>query len=139
MTDAVAILEQDHRAIHALFGEFAESQDMQIATSVCNELMDHLHLEEELIYPILGGIAPELLDQSVVEHRDAKDFIARIQSSAGDRDAIEEVSLLAESISIHFEAEEQTIFPLLRSRIEAAALEQLGVQLEQRKRALSAK
>jgi hemerythrin-like domain-containing protein len=138
MTHAIALLTQDHDQIKALFSEFAENQDMHTAALICDHLMAHIRAEDELVYPILATFDEGLAADSAADHADAKYLIARIQSSAGEGDAIEAVSLLGETFSAHVAVEVDTAFPLLLTKMSDAELTRLGDQIAERKRMIQA-
>ena len=138
MTNAIMLLEQDHQAIKALFSEFSDSQDMHVAALICDHLMAHIRAEDELIYPLLAKIDPGLATDSEADHADAKYLIARIQSSAGDGEAIEAISLLRETFHTHVAVEVDTVFPLLQAKMSDDDLVELGKQVSERKRMIQA-
>ena len=50
-SDAIAMLKQDHRNVEALFREFksaSQSEKEQLVQRICNELIVHAMLEEEI-------------------------------------------------------------------------------------------
>ncbi len=138
MINAIAVLEQDHEEIKALFSEFADSQDMHVATLICDHLMAHIRAEDELVYPILAKLDPDLAAKAATDHTHAKYLIARIQSSAGEGDAVEALSLLGEAFHAHVAAEVDTAFPLLMAKLSHPELGQLGEQISERKRMIQA-
>lgn len=57
--DAIALLKADHRAVEALFEEFAATtaaaKQKTLARKICTELVIHTTIEEEILYPALAG------------------------------------------------------------------------------------
>src|ERR1700742_3534951 len=58
-TDPIALLSADHRHVEQLFAEFEKatesSKKQQLARQVCDELVVHTLLEEEIFYPACQG------------------------------------------------------------------------------------
>lgn len=76
-TDAIVILKGDHSQIRKLFADFrAAGEDAtktkgKIATRIIEELTVHTFLENEVIYPKVRQLMPELEDdvlESYEEH-----------------------------------------------------------------------
>src|SRR5919106_7009640 len=85
--DALSLLRRDHRLAEELFTEFARSAPQQLdplARRICKMLRVHTQIEEELFYPavsrVLTGEDKELIGHAQVDHEQAKQAIARIES-----------------------------------------------------------
>ena len=65
-TDAIVILKDDHRQIRKLFrdfqgaGESARATRGKLATRIIEELNVHTYLENEVMYPEVRTLIPEL-------------------------------------------------------------------------------
>jgi hemerythrin superfamily protein len=140
-TDAIALLEADHREVEKLFEEFeaatGDAQKRDLAIAVCVALKVHARLEEELFYPAAYPALDDksLLDEAQVEHASAKDLIAQIEAGApGEAFYNARVKVLAEYIDHHVTEEENEIFPQCRkSKLDLAAL---GAVMAMRKQEL---
>ncbi|HZX29400.1 MAG TPA: hemerythrin domain-containing protein, partial [Telluria sp.] len=75
--DATRLLAQDHREVEAMFekfealGERAKVSKKKLAEEICQALIVHTRLEEELFYPAArecGKEFEDLIDEAVVEH-----------------------------------------------------------------------
>lgn len=120
--DAIALLQQDHREVEALFEEFEQTQSKaekaKIAAKICLELRVHTQIEEELFYPPAHKeIEHDLVDEAVVEHASAKDLIHQIETmTPADHLYDAKVKVLSEYIKHHVKEEETEMFPKLRGR-----------------------
>jgi hemerythrin superfamily protein len=67
--DAVALLKQDHRNVEALFKTYQtadQKEKQEIVKRICNELIVHTMLEEEIFYQACRdkGIEAKELDEA---------------------------------------------------------------------------
>lgn len=95
--DAVDLLDADHKAVKKLFIDFnalcddgaAPSEKQPVADKICQALLVHAQIEEEIFYPAVRkatGDAP-LVEEAIDEHAQAKETIAKIQGmDASDKD-----------------------------------------------------
>ena len=142
--DAIKLLTADHAKVKKMFKEFEklskkddEEGKQELATQICQELMVHAQLEEEIFYPAAREAIEdeELMNEAVVEHNSAKELIAQIQSmGASDPMFDATVKVLGEYVSHHIEEEQNEIFP----KVEKAKvdLEEIGAEMAQRKEEL---
>jgi hemerythrin superfamily protein len=144
--DAIAMLMADHKRVKKLFAEFEnikdEASDKQksgIVTLICQELVIHTTLEEEIFYPAVRAAIDDgdQMDEAVVEHAGAKDLIAQLQAAQPDDDLYDaKVTVLGEQIDHHVTEEEGSMFPKAwGSGVDTA---QLGAQMQARKSELLA-
>src|SRR5215472_2888862 len=85
-TDPTEMLKSDHRRVEQLFSSYekatSDEQKSQLAKQICNELMVHTLIEEELFYPACKGhMKHRLLEEAQVEHDGAKTLIIEIRGS----------------------------------------------------------
>jgi uncharacterized protein (UPF0335 family) len=110
--DAVAMLKADHRVVEELFESFEKASGARkgaIAKKICEELMVHSTLEEEIFYPaVRGQVEDDKLDEAYVEHDGAKMLIAEILAGDPEDDFFDaKVMVLAEEIKHHVKEEEK--------------------------------
>jgi hypothetical protein len=143
--NAIALLKADHREVKQLFEQYEElaNQDADdeekraLAEQICNMLTVHAQIEEEIFYPAARESIEEtdLVDEATVEHASAKDLIAQIQSMEPSEELYDaKVTVLGEYIDHHVKEEERQMFP--QARKGDLDLEELGMQLQQRKQEL---
>ena len=146
--DAVDLLDADHNAVKKMFIDYGAlcedhappDQKGALAERICQALIVHSQLEEEIFYPAvrkaLGDDA--LMDEALDEHADAKQIIAQIQAmQASDAAYDATVKKLGALIDQHVLEEREQIF--LRARLATLDLRGLTLQLLKRKQQLTAK
>ena len=146
--DALAILEEDHRAVEQLFDAFerAEDDDLErkstLVQRACELLTIHAIVEEELLYPAareaLDTDDKGDVDEAFVEHFLVKTLIEKFtQLKAGDEGFDATFKVMSENVSHHVEEEENELFPELRKT--GLDLVALGTKITARKDALQRK
>ena len=120
-SDAIALLEADHREVEGYFDDFKASEDDRqkklIANKICLALKVHTQIEEELLYPAAREETGDdgLLDEAQVEHAGAKTLIVQIEAMRPGQPLYDaKVNVLGEQVRHHVEEEESELFPELR-------------------------
>lgn len=145
--DAIELLIADHRRVAKLFAEFnalneegSDEAKSALVARICEELIVHTAIEEEIFYPAVRKAIEDddLMDEALVEHAGAKALIAQLQAAEPDDDLYDaRVTVLGEQIDHHVEEEEGSLFPQARgSGIDTLSL---GAALLRRKAELLAK
>jgi len=142
-SDAIALLKADHRKVEGLFKKAEKasgSAKEKLVAQICDELIIHTMLEEEIFYPACrqDDVEEDLMDEAQVEHDGAKALINDLMTS-GSKSAMYDakVTVLSEYIKHHVKEEEKP-----RSGVFAEAkrkgvdLEAIGEQLMTRKEEL---
>lgn len=136
--DALELLKTDHKKVKQLFekaeGNKNEKQQKQIFEQIKAELETHAHIEETVFYPAIAK-NEELKDmvlESLEEHKQVKTLLREMENLAADSEKFEpKLKVLMENIEHHaVEEEEEEMFPKIRKLMNAAALEELGQELE---------
>jgi hypothetical protein len=141
-SDAIELLENDHREVEDLFDEFEDAsgkeEKEQIARQICTELKIHSMIEEEIFYPALRGkIDEDVIDEAIVEHDGAKMLINDIEAGGPDEEFYDaKVKVLAEQIEHHVDEEEEEDGMFALARETDIDLEELRDQLMARKQEL---
>ena len=144
--DAVALLTADHREVSDMFEQFENLSDRAKATKakltkkICDALIAHTAIEEEIFYPAVREAVKEgedMVDEAVVEHASAKDLIRQLQEMDPDDDLYDaKVKVLGEQIEHHVKEEEEEMFPQAKkSGLDMVAL---GQEMAMRKQELLA-
>jgi len=139
--DAVTLIKSDHRKVEQLFEQFegASSTDEKanVVKQICNELIIHAILEEELFYPACreASVEDEMLDEAQVEHDGAKVLITELMTESPDDDFYDaKVKVLSEYIKHHVGEEEKADDGILAKAEEADLdMQQLGRRMQERK------
>lgn len=142
-TDAIALLNADHKKVKKLFKDFEDlkqdgtaKEKKALALEICTELTVHAELEEELFYPAVRKAIDDddLMNEAEVEHATAKDLIAQIETMAASDPLFDaKVTVLGEYIDHHVEEEQNEMFPKVKkAKID---LDVLGEEMTVRKKA----
>jgi hypothetical protein len=144
--DAIALLTADHREVSAMFKQFEELSDRAKATKqkltqkICNALIAHTQIEEEIFYPAIREKvkdADDMVDEAVVEHAAAKDLIQQLLEMDADEDLYDaKVKVLGEEVEHHVGEEEEEMFE--KARNSGLDLMALGQEMAQRKQEILA-
>ncbi len=142
--DAVAMLTAEHREVAGLFDQYEKLTDRakvskkKLADQICNALIVHATIEEEIFYPAVRESAKDAedkVDEAVVEHAAAKDLIAQIQEMDPDDELYDaKVKVLSEQIDHHVQEEEKEMFPMAKK--SGIDLVTLGAEMAERKQEL---
>jgi hemerythrin superfamily protein len=112
-TDPISMLTSDHRHVEQLFDAFEKStstgEKSHLSVQICNELMVHTLIEEEMFYPACQDhMDRRLLDEAQVEHDGAKALIREVQSGSPEDQYFDaKVKVLSEDIKHHVREEEK--------------------------------
>lgn len=144
--DAIALLSEHHRKIEQMFEEFEDLEDPSNkedhVRKLCNELIIHTTIEEELFYPALRGQVEneDDLDEAFVEHDGAKVLLAELMISGPDHDFYDaKVRVLGEEIRHHIQEEEDTADGIFAQAKESGVdLKEIGRAMQSRKSELQA-
>jgi len=142
-TDAIAMLEQDHREVESFLEQFEEAEEnaekAELARKICVALTVHAELEESMFYPEArewlaeeSEEDEELIDEAEVEHMSAKQLIAEIEKMTPREKLFDaKVKVLGEYVKHHVKEEEQEMFPKLRKT--EMDLEDLAEKMSEKK------
>ncbi len=143
-TDAIVLLKADHKEIKALFrqfekaGEDATTRKGQIVSKVLELLTVHTYLENELIYPEVRKLLPDLEDdvlESYEEHHVADVLCAELAALSPDAERFDaKTTVLIENVSHHIDEEEDEWFPKVRAGLGRKQLSELGERMLQLKK-----
>lgn len=144
--DAVAMLTAQHREVSGMFKQFEDMGDnakagkQELAARICEALILHTAIEEEIFYPAVREAAKEgddMIDEATVEHASAKELIQQLLDMDPDDDLFDaKVKVLGEQIDHHVEEEEEEMFPQAKkAKLDLVAL---GQQMAQRQQQLQA-
>lgn len=134
-TNAIDLLKQDHRKVHALFMQFekARSNKQNILDQIIKELSVHATVEEQLVYPLLAHDKKEdETAEAYEEHHVVKMMLAELADmKASDKKVKAKVCVLKEMVQHHVKEEEHGLLPELKK--QGVDLEQLGQDILRRK------
>ncbi len=142
--DAITLLTTDHNEVRGLFEQFRSAQEAddtatmkEIATKVFEELEVHTTIEEEIFYPAVQGQTEEIdetVDESFQEHHVVDVLMNEMRDiSAGSDEWVAKMTVLIENVEHHAEEEEQELFPDSKEELGESRMEELGIELQERK------
>ena len=136
--DAIVMLKADHKEVRALFREFQKSSTTparkeQIVRKVIELLTVHTYIENEVMYPRVRALVPDLEDdvlESYEEHHVADVLVMELDAMDRDDERFEaKATVLIENVTHHIEEEEQEWFPKVREALGRATLQEIGAEL----------
>lgn len=133
--DACTLLDADHNEVARLFEQFKAAHDgnrqQVIASKICQELLVHMQIEEEIFYPAYQAATKDekVLQDAQREHQEARELIAQIQQRRQDAKLM---LSLEDAILHHVNDEREKMFPRARAT-PGLDLMELAQQLEARK------
>ena len=143
--DAIVILRDDHKQVRALFREFEKPSTTKarkgtIVKKVIELLTGHTYIENEVMYPEVRRLLPDLEDdilESYEEHHVADVLVMELAAlKPGDERFEAKTTVLIENVRHHMDEEEQDWFPKVRAGLRRKQLQELGARmLEQKKTA----
>jgi hemerythrin superfamily protein len=143
--DAIVLLKEDHKKVKALFRQLEQRKDdagpvvADLTTSICNELLVHAAIEEEIFYPLARKNVQEelVLLEADEEHHMVDVLIKEIQVLEPTHEHfIAKCIVLKDMVLHHIEEEEGEIFPQVREAVGRARLQEIGEQMMTRKKQL---
>ena len=139
-TDAIVLLKKDHTEVRKLFrqfekaGEDATATKARLATQILEALTVHTYLENEVMYPRVRDLLPELKDdvlESYEEHHVADVLCTELAAMKPESERFgPKMTVLMENVKHHMEEEEQEWFPKVREGLSRKQLQQLGAEME---------
>jgi len=139
-SDAIVVLKADHKDIRNLFRRFQATGDKavkkkaKIAGQIIELLTVHTYIENEVMYPDVCTLLPNLRDdvlESYEEHHVADVLCMELAGMPAEAERFDaKVSVLIENVTHHIEEEEQDWFPKVRAGLGRKQLQELGAKLE---------
>ncbi|MGH8989400.1 MAG: hemerythrin domain-containing protein [Acidimicrobiales bacterium] len=127
MPDAVQLLKHDHRKVEALFERYKKG-DASVVPEVCTELKVHSAIEEQVLYPALGG--DSLRREAQHEHQEVEDVVTKIEhASTGSAEIDRYMQALMEDVTHHVEEEEHEVLPKMSRELGHEKMETIGHDL----------
>lgn len=142
------LLRNDHEALQGLFDSFNKpsarnpSGKKELFNEIRREILIHSQMESEIFYPALAATtstrAEELVVRAEEEHRGVEKLLQEISAmSSSDKQFEPRVNALMDQIGRHIEMEEEEIFDEARKTLPEYRLEELGLEMEDRRKILS--
>ena len=143
-TDAIVVLKQDHKSIRKLFrdyqaaGENATTTKGRFAKRIIEELTVHTYLENEIMYPEVRALMPELEDdvlESYEEHHVADLLVMELFAMKPHAERFDaKMTVLMENVTHHIDEEEQDWFPQVRKGLGRSKLQEIGARMVEKRK-----
>ena len=144
-TGAIVLLRNDHTEVRKLFREFQKPQTTDarkgaIVTKVIELLTAHTYIENEVMYPRVRALLPDLEDdilESYEEHHVADVLVMELHQMTPKDERFEaKTTVLIENVTHHMDEEEQDWFPKVREGLGRKTIQEIGAEMiDVRKRA----
>ncbi|HLH30068.1 MAG TPA: hemerythrin domain-containing protein [Terriglobia bacterium] len=142
------LLKNDHETVKSLFDRFdkgsARNQNgkKELFNEIQRELLIHSQMELEIFYPALAATssarATELVATAQREHEAVEKLLHELNAmSPTDKSFESRVHELREDVNRHIQMEEEEIFDEARKNLPEFRLEELGLEMEDRRKILS--
>jgi hemerythrin superfamily protein len=138
-TDAIVFLKDQHKQMKKLFkqfqsaGEDATSTKGKIVAQILEGLTVHTYLENEVMYPEVRKLMPDLEDdilESYEEHHVADVLCMELVTMSPDDEHFDaKTTVLIENVTHHVEEEEQEWFPKVRKGLSRTQLQDIGQRM----------
>jgi iron-sulfur cluster repair protein YtfE (RIC family) len=138
-TDAIVLLKDEHQQIRKTFRAFEKAGDNAHVTKgklvdrMIEQLTVHTYLENEVMYPRVRELLPELEDdvlESYEEHHVADVLVIELSTmKPEDERFTAKTTVLIENVEHHMAEEEQEWFPKVRAGLGRNQLQDLGQQM----------
>jgi hemerythrin superfamily protein len=144
---ATLFIRKDHEIVNDLFEKFRKSKisaqngKRGVFNEIRKELTMHSNVETELFYPELrmstSERAENLVQAATQEHERIEKLLDEIASiTNNDKQFETRVLELIDIVNAHVHEEEESILPEARETLSEQRLEELGLEMEARKRIL---
>ena len=140
MAHILDLIRTDHDFIRNILEELAGNPDTRDIRRLTlhRELLGHLYAEEVTLYARLRGAMPEEIGQSIREHGEIRDLLARLDViPLGDVAWMLTLTELRDRIGAHFVAEEDGIFPRAEHNLSRRELFELSEGFESEKQKMA--
>jgi len=139
---ATDMIRADHSRVLAAFHRYAPDLSLRekrgLVDTLCLALEVHAQIEEEIFYPALQPIDPDIVAKSLPEHAEVKRLVLALRGMApSDAGFDATVMELMRKVIHHVADEETTLLPDAERRMPAQ-LGELGVRMAKRRFELKA-
>jgi hemerythrin superfamily protein len=142
------LLRNDHEQVKSLFEKVKKANvrnqngRKDLFNEIRREILIHSQMEVEIFYPALAGTASaratELVSQAEREHHAVEKLLQEMNlMNAADKAFETKMDQLMEEVTRHIDMEEEEIFDEARKNLPEFRLEELGLEMEDRRKILS--
>jgi hypothetical protein len=131
------MIRGDHTRVLALFHRYKvdlpAARKQALAESICLALEIHARIEEEIFYPALRRVDPDLIDKSVPEHNEMRRMISRLRATPPHGLAHDAALMALMRDVMRHVADEETMLLPEAERALGAELGELGARMMRRR------
>jgi iron-sulfur cluster repair protein YtfE (RIC family) len=132
---ATSLLEAQHRTVEALFEKLESRRGNMSSTldELANNLVAHMAIEQDILYPAIREVDEELVNESYEEHALAEVALRRLLATHPDEPVFKaRLTALKELIEHHVTEEEEELFPQVEEALDDAVLTRLAKAMKPR-------
>jgi hemerythrin superfamily protein len=141
-------LRKDHELLKSLFdryeklGNRSPKERETLFSEIQREIMIHSQTEIEIFYPALQNTpseeARQMVDTALAEHSSIETLLSEIGKAGNQDKQLDAKTIqLFDQVRQHMEHEEEEIFDEARKSLSEFRLEELGLEMEERRRILT--
>jgi hemerythrin superfamily protein len=140
--NVIDLLKKDHQQVQQLFSEFMSAEDEDFARredlfqQIDRALLAHSDAEEQIFYPSLEKLAPELVNEALCEHQAVKQLLLEmLDLEVDDEEFDNKMNTLIQDVESHVEEEEGRagLLEIARQKLNQRELDDMGRRIQQRK------
>ncbi len=132
---ATDVLEEQHREVESLFEdlEIGSGDRTELLRVLASRLAAHMRIEEEIFYPRVREMLPDMVLESLEEHTLAAFALKRLAAVGVNHESFDAKLKALKDVTLHHIREEEAeIFPNVLRVLSDNELEELGMSLERR-------
>ena len=140
---ATLYLRRDHESLQSALAQLLEGRKDKDAlfNQVRREIEMHARVEEEFLYPeLLGSASPDAAETAGRAIEDHQAILTMLGELAGmgaqHKQFLSKIQALSDRLNEHVEFEEDQLFEEARKSLSEYRLEELGLEMEQRRKML---
>jgi len=142
-TDAISLIEQEHRTMEALFERVlaGDGDRRTLLDEITVSLTAHARAEELEVYPAIRRADPDEeaeVEHAYDEHHEAEHLLRSARNLVASPHFEAAFQAFVAAVRHHVEEEEQEVLPALREAVDAATLRQLGAAFQRERDAIVA-
>ena len=108
----------------------------RIYVAMQEELLGHMHAEEDLVYPLIKTEEKELIRDALQEHDEIRSALKKLSKGMiGDDAWLMELKKMKQKIEHHVKDEEGPIFTAIQKVADTATLKDLGTRFKREEKA----
>src|SRR5262245_42477442 len=141
---ATLFLRKDHEQIRSLFNQYRQAKGSgngkrAVLEKIKRELIVHTQIEIELLFPeldFLTGESEKRMQAALQDDRQINKTLSEMTQTGDEKQFEAKIAGLIDKMDKHIDEEEE-LFDEIRKNVSEQRLEELGLEMEDRKRLLT--